>query len=467
MALANNPPLLLGDELTGQVDSQSANEVFEALRRINQAYGTTIIIVTHDPQVAGLVDRVVAIRDGKTSTEIRRQQRGDDRHEEEWVILDRAGRLQIPAPFVEHLNLNTRVKVRLEDDHVSVWASGEELHDVLLEDINDEEKFLSPVLSDGKQKIKGAHIKINHLNRVFELGNEKIKAVNDVSLEIKPGLVTVFKGRSGSGKTTLLNLIAGLDEPTSGTVLINNMDLSKMSTKQRIQLRRNKIGFIYQTFGLLPFLSAGENVEVPLRLVRARGRHRREQTQQMLSLVGLSDRIQHRIHELSGGEQQRVSISRAIVNRPSLLLADEPTGQLDTATGSNVIRMLKEIAYEAGITVVIASHDPNVIEMADVVYELKDGCLQTSESRIKSEADSVLSQASRFIRTGKKPEACRILIELLQKDQGNAPAWFLLSKSFNEYEKQIYAINQALSLDPGLEPALKWKQELVQKRSAD
>ena len=403
IALANHPPLLLGDELTGQVDTESANEIFEALRRINQEMGTTIIIVTHDPKIAAKVDRVIAIRDGRTSTEVRRT---FDRHgkisEEEWVIMDAAGRLQIPRPFVDELEMRERVKVRLEPDHVSVWPEG-------LAPAQDKDSagtvFWKPpsmkefmrMASDDPYKIEkenetpqdnssveqqpglGARIRCESVSRTFFMGAEEVHAVEKVSLDIPPGHLAVLKGRSGSGKTTLLNLISGLDFPTKGEVYFNDQNLSRMTGRQKINLRRKGIGFVYQTFGLLPYLSAGENVEIPLRMVRTPRKERKERVAEALHLVGLSERAAHRTYELSGGEQQRIAIARALVNRPALLLADEPTGQLDTSTGANIIALLRRIVEDTGVTVVIASHDPNVHAAADLLFELQDGRLIESE----------------------------------------------------------------------------------------
>jgi putative ABC transport system ATP-binding protein len=148
-----------------------------------------------------------------------------------------------------------------------------------------------------------------------------------------------------------------------------------MSNKEKIELRRREIGFVFQTFGLLPFLSARENVETPLRLIQASTQERRQRTDDVLEMVGLLDRANHRTYELSGGEQQRVALARALANRPSLILADEPTGQLDTATGHQIVELLRYIVTETGVTVVIASHDPKVIEAVDRVYTLQDGKL--------------------------------------------------------------------------------------------
>jgi putative ABC transport system ATP-binding protein len=176
-------------------------------------------------------------------------------------------------------------------------------------------------------------------------------------------------------------MIGGLDEPTSGRVVVAGRDLSALSQREKVELRRREISYVFQTFGLLPFLSAQENVEAPLRLVHAPGIERRGRSREVLNWVGLMGRAKHRTYELSGGEQQRVALARSLVNKPSLILADEPTGQLDTVTGSNIIALLKSIVDQTGITVIIASHDPKVEEAADCVYELLDGELVFSEER--------------------------------------------------------------------------------------
>jgi peptide/nickel transport system ATP-binding protein len=393
IALANNPPLLLADEPTGQVDTDSANQIFEALRRINETYGTTIIIVTHDPRVAAKVDRVIGIRDGRTSTEIRRARNVHDGslHEEEWVILDKAGRLQLPHTYVEALDLHGRVKVRLEESHVSIWPS---VVRTLSESTAEPEQngngathwrprrdafdFPSEREPEPEQS-KTPAVVTRDLTRLYQMGVETIHAVQEVNLEIPAGVMAVVKGPSGSGKTTLLNLIAGLDEPTGGDVLISGVSLAEMSAADKIELRRRQIGFVFQTFGLLPFLSARENIEIPLRLVRASRQERKQRGDDVLNLVGLSGRANHRTYELSGGEQQRVALARALVNRPSLILADEPTGQLDSLTGANIIALLRQIIEQTGVTVVIASHDPKVEEAADHVFHLRDGRLITEE----------------------------------------------------------------------------------------
>lgn len=382
VALANNPPLLLVDEVTGQIDSVASEKVFAALRKINETLNTTIIMVTHDPQVASKVDRIVSIRDGKTSTEIRRLRNWKDgsMDEEEWVILDQAGRLQLPQVYVDTLVMRERVKVRLEDDHVSVWPELIQSDHISLKQWHPTQDFEKD--QNGTDRIQHTpKIETRDLCRTYNVGVEEITAVRNVSLEIPAGSFALIKGRSGSGKTTLLNLICGLDNPTSGSVYFDDLNISAMLPEEKLEMRRKNMSFVFQNFGLLPFLSARENVEAPLRLVKTPSSERRLRADEVLAQVGLSSRANHRTYELSGGEQQRVALARALVNRPVLILADEPTGQLDSVTGSNIILLLREIVNQLGIIVVVASHDPKVAEAVDLVFELKDGELVESTSK--------------------------------------------------------------------------------------
>ncbi|MCZ6788996.1 MAG: ABC transporter ATP-binding protein, partial [Chloroflexi bacterium] len=202
------------------------------------------------------------------------------------------------------------------------------------------------------------------LARSFPAGSADVLAVKDVNLEVFRGELLVILGRSGSGKTTLLNLLGGLDRPTHGQVLFEGQDLSTMSEKELTAFRRHKVGFIFQSYGLLPLLSAYENVELPLRINGVPGSERRRLAEKALDRVGLSARARHRPYELSGGEQQRVAIARALVGNPLLLLADEPTGDLDTTTGLNIATLLKSVALEQGATVVVATHDITLADMA-------------------------------------------------------------------------------------------------------
>ncbi len=216
-------------------------------------------------------------------------------------------------------------------------------------------------------------LQAQELTRKFGVGRTAVQALRGVSLDLAPGRVLAVRGRSGSGKTTLLNILGGLDQPTSGSVRINDQDLGKLSDRQLVLLRRTTIGFVFQSFGLIPFLSAAENVSVPLRLSRAKAKTRDERVARVLDLVGLTDHTAHRPAELSGGQQQRVAIARALAQSPQLLIADEPTGHLDTAQGLRILGLLRQIAESEGTAVVLSSHDKRVVDFADTVLNLRDG----------------------------------------------------------------------------------------------
>jgi putative ABC transport system ATP-binding protein len=213
------------------------------------------------------------------------------------------------------------------------------------------------------------------LTRVFGAGEKRVVAVNRVTMDISQGEILAVVGRSGSGKTTLLNLLSGLDRPTSGEVLFRGRDLAAFTEAGLVDLRRHKIGFVFQSFGLMPLLSAQENVELPLHLSGLPWRERRRRASEALELVGLRSRARHRPYELSGGEQQRASIARALVTGPEVVFADEPTGELDTTTAGSIAAILREMAVERGTTVIIATHDPVLAEICARTMELVDGAL--------------------------------------------------------------------------------------------
>lgn len=213
------------------------------------------------------------------------------------------------------------------------------------------------------------------LGKTYTTGPTSVVALRDVDLAVEPGTLVVVQGRSGSGKTTLLNLLGGLDQPTAGSVHLDGDLVSEMGEQELSEMRRSRVGFIFQAFGLIPILTAAENVEVPLRLVRTDPAQRRERSRVLLELVGLGDRARHRPSELSGGEQQRVAIARALANRPRLLLADEPTGQLDSVTGKGIIDLLAALVHSEGIAAIVATHDPAPLALADRVVVLQDGRL--------------------------------------------------------------------------------------------
>jgi putative ABC transport system ATP-binding protein len=216
-------------------------------------------------------------------------------------------------------------------------------------------------------------LEASDLVREYPSGDATIRALRGIDLTASPGQLLAVRGRSGSGKTTLLNLLGGLDRPTSGRVLIDGVEISAMSEEQLVDIRRRSVAFIFQSFGLVPILSAAENVEIPLRLVRAEPRGRDARVRELLELVGLGGRAKHRPHELSGGEQQRVAIARALANRPRILLADEPTGQLDSETGHVIMLLLRDVVRTEGVTAIVATHDPVMLDVADRIVELRDG----------------------------------------------------------------------------------------------
>ena len=219
----------------------------------------------------------------------------------------------------------------------------------------------------------GAMVLAEGLSRDYPSGDSVIHALRAVDLAVARGELMAVKGRSGSGKTTLLNLLGGLDKPTEGRVLVDGDEVSSMSEGRLVEFRRHTVAFIFQAFGLVPILSAAENVEIPLRLVRADPSVRDDRVMELLELVGLGERANHRPHELSGGEQQRVAIARALANRPKLLLADEPTGQLDSHTGHAIMATLRAVVRAEGVTAVVATHDPGLLDLADRVMEIQDG----------------------------------------------------------------------------------------------
>ena len=219
-----------------------------------------------------------------------------------------------------------------------------------------------------------------NLNREFITGKDTICALKDVNISIKAGSLTILRGRSGSGKTTLINILGALDKPTSGKVFLNDLEISNMEEKKQDELRKKSIGFVFQSFGLISLMSAFENVEFPLRLMGIKQKERKERVIECLSMVGLQKRMDHMPSELSGGEQQRVAIVRAIAHRPKIIFADEPTAELDTHMAIQVMKVFRQLVEKEGITVVMTTHDPNMMELGDFIYTLEDGRIINNDS---------------------------------------------------------------------------------------
>ncbi|MER8043797.1 ABC transporter ATP-binding protein [Streptomyces sp. NPDC094032] len=216
-------------------------------------------------------------------------------------------------------------------------------------------------------------VRIENLKRSYGTGEAAVHALRGVSFDIPRGELVALKGRSGSGKTTLLNLVGGLDAADEGRIVIDGTDLAGLGEEGLLELRRDRIGFIFQSFGLIPILTAAENVGVPMRLRKADPKEREDRVALLLALVGLADHAAQRPGELSGGQQQRVAIARALANRPALLIADEPTGQLDAETGLAVMELLRAVVRSEGCTALVATHDSQLLGLADRVLELRDG----------------------------------------------------------------------------------------------
>ena len=215
-------------------------------------------------------------------------------------------------------------------------------------------------------------ISVKNVSRIYQVGETNVTALHDLSLEVPKGIMGALKGRSGSGKTTLLNLIGGLDQPTTGEIFLFGKSLLQLSSEELIETRRHRIGFVFQSFAIIPTFSAEENVELMLRIAGIQ-EGRRERAMRCLEIVGLGHWAHHRPWELSGGQQQRVAIARALATHPDLILADEPTGELDTATGRQILTLFRYIVEHEGITVLIATHDAMAEEYTHIVYELSDG----------------------------------------------------------------------------------------------
>jgi putative ABC transport system ATP-binding protein len=218
-------------------------------------------------------------------------------------------------------------------------------------------------------------IRTENLTRTYDLGSSQITAVNNANFEVHEKTFTAIVGRSGSGKSTLLNLIGLNDYPTSGRILFDNVDVFSLSSSERRRIRLNHLGFVFQTFNLLPTLNAVENVELPMALMGKTPREQRERAVELLETVGLGNRLSHRPKQLSMGEMQRVAIARALANDPETMIADEPTGELDSKTAEEIITLLLDVNRREEKTIVVATHDQKIVQMADRIFTIQDGRL--------------------------------------------------------------------------------------------
>ena len=221
-------------------------------------------------------------------------------------------------------------------------------------------------------------IRLQKISRRYQMGAETVHALREVSLEIERGEYVAIMGPSGSGKSTLMNLLGCLDTPTAGTYELNNTQVSEMNDNQLAEIRNREIGFIFQTFNLLPRSDALRNVELPLVYAGVRKRERREIALAALASVGLADRVHHKPNELSGGQRQRVAVARALVNRPSILLADEPTGNLDSKTGNEIMALFAELA-QRGNTIIVVTHEEDIARLSRRILRIRDGLIASDE----------------------------------------------------------------------------------------
>lgn len=217
-------------------------------------------------------------------------------------------------------------------------------------------------------------IEVNHVDRIFNVPGGKFQALKDICASVPEGTLTILRGRSGSGKTTLMNIISALDNPSNGTVKIDGQDLGKLSDKEKEKLRRKYIGFVFQAVSLIPTMNAFQNVEFSMRLAGIKpGKERDKRVEDCLKMVGLGSRMNHMPAEMSGGEQQRVAIARAIAHSPKLILADEPTAELDSAMAAQVTQIFKEMTRKENITILMTTHDVGLMDAGDYVIELENG----------------------------------------------------------------------------------------------
>lgn len=341
-AMAHRPRLLLADEPTGELDRASADTVLGVIADLARRSGTTVIIVSHDPRVAQFADRVVRIRDGRVSDE--------ERGSGEKIVVGRGGWLRLPSELLRGAGVDARVDAQLEGDRIVITAAGSPIAEALPPE--EEDRDTAP-----RQRI----LELRSLAKRY--GSRVVLA--DFAADIDRGALTAITGPSGSGKTTLLDLIVGLESPDAGTIHLAGEDVARLDRKQWAALRSTRLGYVPQQPVLIPFLSARENVELALGL-RGQG----DGAVEALAAVGLAERAEQLVERLSGGERLRVAVARALASRPDVLVADEPTSRLDEANAYAVGALLAGLARDWGAAVIIASHDPIVVEQADAVIAL-------------------------------------------------------------------------------------------------
>jgi ABC-type lipoprotein export system ATPase subunit len=343
-ALAHRPQLLLADEPGGELDAANAETVYGLISEIARELGTTALVVSHDPGAAAIADRLVTIRDGRLGEEKVPEEPGR-------LVVGRGGWLRLPRALLHEAGIGSHATARTTDDGLLLETAGAG------PESNGENDAVASAPSDEVvARLQGVEKRYD--------GNRDRVVLEDIDADFRAGTLTLVIGRSGSGKTTLLNLLAGLVRPTSGEVRVLEQPISQLSRTELAQLRREHVGVVGQEPGLVPFLSASENVGLALSL---RGGHAADgaAAQEALAAVGLTQRAEQRVDRLSAGERQRVAVARALMHRPRLLLADEPTARLDEENARSTAALLLDAARSYDAAVVCATHDPALLEVAD------------------------------------------------------------------------------------------------------
>ena len=356
-ALAHRPRLLLADEPTGELDAANAALVYELIGELARAQGTTVVVVSHDPGSASIADRIVHIRDGRVAAESARA--GVD---DEDIVVAKGGWLRLPEELLRRSGISDKARARLAERTVVIESTNE-----------------TPVAADGPQRVfdtgpagssNGTAVELRDVSQRVGRDGRGRTVISGLTASVEPGRLTVVTGRSGSGKSTLLRLIAGLDVPAAGDVVVLGTRLRELDRERRAAFRRDRLALVAQEPPLVSFLSAQENVELALGLRRLDEGARAGRAREALAAVGLEQLASQRVSRLSTGEQERVAIARALAAAPALLLADEPTARLDQANALAIGELLARVARERGVAVVCATHDPVVIDQADAELSL-------------------------------------------------------------------------------------------------
>ena len=356
-ALAHRPKLLLADEPTGELDAANARLVYEGIADLAGQAGTTTVLVSHDPESAAVADRIIRVRDGRVSEEAALADGG-----RETIVVGRGGWLRLSEELLRRTGIQARAAARLHEQGILLQAApGTEVSEQLADE---------PPLPEaaGESEIVA---EADGLSRTYGKGAAATVALVELDAAFRSGRLTAVTGPSGSGKTTLLHLLAGLDQPSGGEVRVLGERISALDRDARARFRAESVGLVSQETGLVPFLTAAENVELGLSLHGLDADEAQARASEALASVGLVGAAGRRVSDLSSGQRERVAVARAVAGRPSLLLADEPTARLDQANALAVARLLLGLARETGTAVVCATHDPLLIEHADERLDLE------------------------------------------------------------------------------------------------